>query len=438
MSGERLIAGTLLAERYRLLRQLESGATGAVWLAEDETSGRQVALRMVPVPTDDLSRPRREDFARWLRPVTFIDSPQVLRTYDVIPEGDWVWLATEYVPDTRSLAQVISEQGPLSQRETARVGLAVLRALRAAHAVGVVHRALAPERVLLAPDGRVLVTGFGYGELISRGTAPGDMLVGAPQYMAPETIQGGHAGEASDLFSLGAVLYTAVEGHGPFDTGTTLGDLYAVLHEEPPPPHRAGPLAPVLLELLRKDPARRPTAGEAEQRMSFAGIEWRGSPTEAAEAGVAPGWTGPALPEPRSVLPPTARAFGAGPVADFLAVTSAVLIGVACVVYVLPGIDTTWRLAVLWAILVTVAVLNARRRAPTYPVAPLRPPGPFRTTPCRGAAFLRGLTDAAVFRRPRTAVLLPPPTKDAYLREAYDRLGPPPSAPDAGLTGGDR
>ncbi|MFK8912500.1 serine/threonine-protein kinase, partial [Streptomyces sp. YS-3] len=233
---------------------------GRVWRAFDEILDRQVAvkeMRMGDLDAED-SRIRRERTLREARATARIDHPNVVRVYDVVEESDRLWIVMELV-DARSLEQLLIEDGPVAPREAARIGLGLVEALREVHAVGVLHRDIKPGNVLLARTGRVVLTDFGIAA-IQDATAltVAGMLVGSPDYMAPERVGGRPQGPASDLWSLGATLCAAVGGRSPFARETTLATLHAVLYEEPELPPEAGPLAPALSSLLVKDPAHRP------------------------------------------------------------------------------------------------------------------------------------------------------------------------------------
>ncbi|MFI1174785.1 serine/threonine-protein kinase, partial [Streptomyces melanogenes] len=255
------IRGLLVAGRYRLDVTIGQGGMGRVWRAFDEILDRQVAvkeMRMNDLDAED-SRIRRERTLREARATARIDHPNVVRVYDVVEESDRLWIVMELV-DSRSLEQLLVEDGPVTPREAARIGLGLVEALKEVHAVGVLHRDIKPGNVLLSRTGRVVLTDFGIAAIqdATALTVVG-MLVGSPDYMAPERVGGRPQGPASDLWSLGATLCAAVGGQSPFARETTLATLHAVLYEEPELPHSAGPLAPVLASLLVKTPDDRPT-----------------------------------------------------------------------------------------------------------------------------------------------------------------------------------
>ncbi|MBD0747325.1 hypothetical protein BG418_37505 [Streptomyces sp. CBMA152] len=234
---------------------------GRVWRAADEILDRTVAvkeMRMDDLDVED-SRIRRERTLREARATARIDHPNVVRVYDVVEESDRLWIVMELV-ESRSLEQLLVQDGPVTPREAARIGLGLVEALREVHAVGVLHRDIKPGNVLLSRTGRVVLTDFGIAAIqdATALTVVG-MLVGSPDYMAPERVGGKPQGPASDLWSLGATLCAAVGGQSPFARETTLATLHAVLYEEPQLPPTAGPLAPTLASLLVKDPETRPT-----------------------------------------------------------------------------------------------------------------------------------------------------------------------------------
>ncbi|MBZ4324216.1 serine/threonine-protein kinase, partial [Streptomyces huiliensis] len=214
--GERF---PLLAGRYRLLGRLGSGGMGVVWRAFDEVLGREVAVKEVRAPEHLREADVRVLHARLVqeaRAAARISHRSVITVHDVVEERGRPWIVMELVRG-RSLADVLEADGLLSPREAARVGSAVLRALRSAHAAGVLHRDVKPANVLLQDDGRVVLTDFGIALVEGTGTLTrtGD-VIGSPDYLAPERALGKHPGTPSDLWSLGATLYAAVEGMSPF------------------------------------------------------------------------------------------------------------------------------------------------------------------------------------------------------------------------------
>lgn len=269
--AERLVAG-----RYRLLSVLGEGGMGTVWRAHDEILHREVAVKEVRAPVGQAAAQVQRMYTRLEREAwaaARISARGVVTVHDVATDDGRPWIVMEFVRG-RSLADAIGSQGALTPREAARIGAEVLAALRAAHGAGVLHRDVKPANVLLADDGRVVLTDFGIAtvEGDSALTMTGE-VVGSPEYLAPERALGQNPGPASDLWSLGALLYTAVQGRSPFRRTTPLSTLRAVVDDELPPPHRAGPLVSVIEGLMRKDPDDRMSAEQAEQELRLAGAD---------------------------------------------------------------------------------------------------------------------------------------------------------------------
>ncbi|MFJ4522498.1 serine/threonine-protein kinase [Streptomyces sp. NPDC088810] len=265
--------GLLIAGRYRLADSIGSGGMGRVWRAHDEVLHRKVAIKELTaalyVSDSDqailLARTRAE-----ARAAARINHSAVVTVHDVLEHDGRPWIVMELV-EGASLADAVKERGRVEPTEAARIGLWVLRALRAAHSAGVLHRDVKPGNVLLGEDGRVLLTDFGIAQIEGDTTITrtGE-VVGSVDYLAPERVRGHDPGPASDLWALGATLYTAVEGRSPFRRTSPLSTMQAVVEEEAGEPRHAGPLAPVIAALLRKEPDRRPGAEEAEQMLAEA------------------------------------------------------------------------------------------------------------------------------------------------------------------------
>ncbi|MGW0813499.1 protein kinase domain-containing protein [Streptomyces viridiviolaceus] len=288
--------GRLVASRYRLGESIGSGGMGRVWRAHDEVLHRSVAIKELTaahyVSESDqailLARTRGE-----ARAAARINHSAVVTVHDVLEHDGRPWIVMELV-EGRSLADAVKDEERVEPREAARIGLWVLRALRAAHTAGVLHRDVKPGNVLLSHDGRVLLTDFGIAQIEgdSTITRTGE-VVGSVDYLAPERVRGHDPGPASDLWALGATLYTAVEGRSPFRRTSPLSTMQAVVEEEAPEPRYAGPLAPVISALLRKDPATRPDATEAEQMLAEAA---EGRRPDAAQAYVPTQYSGAGRP----------------------------------------------------------------------------------------------------------------------------------------------
>ncbi|MEU4623965.1 protein kinase [Actinoplanes sp. NPDC023801] len=253
--------------RYRLDGWLGRGGMGAVWQAHDTLLGRDVAVKEIYLPGDGDGPVDADEHAvrramREARAAARLRHPGIVTVHDVVVQDGRPWIVMELISGP-SLAAAIREHGLLTEHRCAAIGLQVLDALRAAHREGVLHRDVKPANILLDAD-RVVLTDFGIAAVddATALTTAGQMI-GSPAYLAPERVNGRPATAASDLWSLGVTLYTAVTGRPPFHGADTQGTLAAVLHGRPATPAHAGQLWPVLKGLLAKDPAHRLTADRA-------------------------------------------------------------------------------------------------------------------------------------------------------------------------------
>jgi eukaryotic-like serine/threonine-protein kinase len=250
--------GRLVAGRYRLRARLGSGGMGTVWRATDEFLEREVAVK--EVTTVDQADPGFQRTLREARTSARLRHPGIVTIHDVVVEDGRPWLVMEMV-DGHSLAELVERDGPLPQERAASLARQLLDALAATHRHGVLHRDVKPGNVLLDGE-RVVLADFGIAA-IEGATAltATNVLIGSPQYLSPERINGQAAGPPSDLWALGVTLYFAVTGASPFQREDTQSVLAAVLTQEPPAV--AGALGPVVDGLLRKDPAERLTTDAA-------------------------------------------------------------------------------------------------------------------------------------------------------------------------------
>ncbi|MEU3849820.1 serine/threonine-protein kinase [Streptomyces sp. NPDC029554] len=313
--------GRLVGGRYRLVERIGSGGSGIVWRAHDELGQCEVAVRQPRLPgspEDEGHRRAAHRLHREARAAARVGHPAAVTILDVVVEAEQPderlgpqgpdeldatemldglpWIVMELVSG-ESLDETL-RRGPVEPREAARIGLALLGALRAAHAVGIVHRDVKPSNVLIAEDGRVVLTDFGLTSTQGEESAPaGEEDADPPAFVAPERRSGRIAGPASDLWSLGVLLYTAVEGSPPPPRAVTPGDTpTALLAAGPPEPRRAGPLAALIGRLLAPEPELRSDAEEvAEELAAVAG--------PAVEETSVQGATGHAEPFPRSETP---------------------------------------------------------------------------------------------------------------------------------------
>ncbi|HVQ93715.1 MAG TPA: serine/threonine-protein kinase, partial [Mycobacteriales bacterium] len=309
------LTGLLLAGRYRLVSPLATGGMGTVWRAHDDLLDRPVAVKELTLPPE-LDGPDQDTLRartmREARSAARLRHPSIITIYDVVEQGGRPWIVMELVA-SRSLSQVLGERRLLSVREAAGIGLHVLGALTAAHTAGILHRDVKPGNVLLADDGRVVLTDFGIATLAGDVTLTRTgQLLGSPAYIAPERARGARPGPAADLWSLGAMLFAAVEGQPPFQRDGALQTITATIMDETPEPRHAGPIRDVIVGLLIKDPARRLTAAGARSMLQRAVA---GPPRLARRLPPAP-------PAPRT--PPADPPGAAGPPTLALATGSAV------------------------------------------------------------------------------------------------------------------
>src|SRR4051795_5149935 len=249
---------------------------GTVWVARDELLGREVAVKQVLPPANADPHEAEQQRQRALREgriAARLSHPHAISVYDVAVEGGQPWLIMEYLP-SRSLAAVLAEDGLLRVEQVAQIGAQVADGLAATHAAGIVHRDVKPANILIGQgdrvEGVVKITHFGISH------ASGDVtltqtgqITGTPAFLAPEVAQGEEPGPASDVFSLGATLYTCLEGEPPFGmAGNSLQQLHRVAAGVINPPHRSGALTEPLLAMLAVDPQARPSMPEVRDRLA--------------------------------------------------------------------------------------------------------------------------------------------------------------------------
>ncbi|HEX5968728.1 MAG TPA: serine/threonine-protein kinase, partial [Intrasporangium sp.] len=259
----------VIAGRYVLLERIGLGGMGSVWRAQDERLQRTVAVKLLHLPpgaSDSEARVAKERAMREARITARLHHPHAVPVFDVVEHEGQPCLVMQYLP-SRTLQEVLAESGTLPVDEAALIGAEVGSALTAAHAVGVVHRDVKPANILITEDGSAKISDFGISHVLgdARLTSTG-MLTGTPAYLAPEVARGEPSSTASDVYSLGATLFAAVEGSPPFGMDENpMAVLHRVASEPLTPPVRAGALTPVLLAMLERDPAARPAMAEAAE-----------------------------------------------------------------------------------------------------------------------------------------------------------------------------
>src|SRR6266568_5103380 len=265
-------SGLVIAVRYRLQAPIGRGAIGVVWRARDQLLDRDVAVKEVHIADTLTDEERATAYQRTLREAKTaarLNHPAVVTVYDVAEDGGRPWIVMQLV-HAQSLDQVLAASGPLSPRRAAEMARQLLSALSVAHAAGVMHRDVKPSNVLLGSDDRAVLTDFGIATFADdpKLTQTG-MVMGSPGFTAPERIRGEDASPASDLWSLGATIFAAIEGHGPFEKrGGAITTMSAIINEDAPEAPTAGALAPVVAALLRREPADRPDASAAARMIT--------------------------------------------------------------------------------------------------------------------------------------------------------------------------
>ncbi|OLT36887.1 hypothetical protein BJF79_30510 [Actinomadura sp. CNU-125] len=263
--------GRIVNDRYRLLEPIGQGGMGEVWLADDTLLDRRVALKSLLLGAFPDAPEMRKRAFREAKALARVRHPGIVGIHDVFFADDDPWIVMEFVQGV-SLADLLAERDRLPERDAARTALALLDALDVVHRNGVVHRDLKPANVLVEDDGRVRLIDFGIAYVggASRVTSTGQ-VVGTAEYMAPERIRDADLGPAADLWSLGVVLFEALEGRSPFrrDGGADAPwpTLWAVMNEPPPRPVSSGRLTDAVLRLLEKDPAARLTSEDLRRTL---------------------------------------------------------------------------------------------------------------------------------------------------------------------------
>ncbi|WP_346056708.1 protein kinase domain-containing protein [Amycolatopsis dongchuanensis] len=264
--------GELIAGRYRLVSRIGRGSMGVVWQARDERLDRTVAVKQLVLDETVDAETAEQAVRRAIREgrvAARLRHPHAITVHDVVEHDGKPCLVLEYLP-SRSLAALSAERGPLEPAYVASIGRQVASALAAAHVEGIVHRDVTPGNVLITPDGTAKLADFGISRAVGEGTVTGGgVIAGTPAFLAPEVAGGGEAVFASDVFSLGATLYFAVEGAPPFGRDE---NPYALLQRaargEVVPPRQAGPLTDVLSRMLRSEPLERPRMEEVEEALN--------------------------------------------------------------------------------------------------------------------------------------------------------------------------
>jgi serine/threonine protein kinase len=283
----------LIADRYRLLDRVGSGGMGVVWEGRDERLERRVALKQLHRQSGASASEAEVANQRAMREARLtarLQHPHAVPVFDAVEQDGQLWIVMPFIPSV-TLAAVLEQGGPLQPDEAAKVGAQVASAMAAAHAVGIVHRDVKPGNIFIAEDGAALISDFGIARALGDATLTSSgMIHGTPAYLAPEVARGSGANFASDVFSLGSTLYSALEGSPPFGTGeNTIALLHRVASGQFPPPQHSGPLTPVIMHMLSTETSDRPSmkaAAEALSRLATGGSSGEEAlPLAASDAG---------------------------------------------------------------------------------------------------------------------------------------------------------
>lgn len=265
---------------YQVVEKLGAGGMGVVYQAKDTRLSRNVALKFLPDAVTLNSR-AVERFTREARAASALNHPNIVTIYDIAEVGGLRFIVMELV-EGQTLRTMSYQDVPMESLK--EFGAQAARALAVAHATGIVHRDIKPKNVMVRDDGYVKVLDFGLARLMpdrkgaldeathAEDTGPG-VVLGTPRYMSPEQTKGATLGPATDVFSLGVVLYELATGRNPFDGESHQAVTCHIQSENPIPPSRLNPevsghFEHLILELLQKDPRLRPTAQEVEARLS--------------------------------------------------------------------------------------------------------------------------------------------------------------------------
>jgi beta-lactam-binding protein with PASTA domain len=262
-------ANTLIDGRYRVLSRLGAGGMAEVFLAEDQQLGRKVALKLLHrrfVEDDGFV----ERFHREARSAAGLQHPNVVSVYDRggVEDGGagTYYIAMEYLPG-RSLKQLIRDEAPLDPARAIDIAIQILGAAGFAHRQRIIHRDLKPHNVIVDDTGHATVTDFGIARAGASDMTETGSIMGTAQYLSPEQAQGQPVGPASDLYSVGVVLYEMLTGRVPFDAESPVTIALKHVSEAPVPPRHLNPAIPPELEqtilwVLNKDPADRPASAD--------------------------------------------------------------------------------------------------------------------------------------------------------------------------------
>lgn len=256
-----LSAGRIVAGRYEILSLIGKGGTASVWRAYDPALQREVAVKEL-LMAPHMAAEERQRSMREARAAARVQHPGAIPVYDIVTDAEQVLIVMEFVR-APTLGDRVAQVGALPPEFVAALGIQLIDTLEAAHEKGIVHRDMKPSNVMITDDGRTCLADFGVALLVDRtGRTRAGVAGGTPGYMSPEQAKREHVSDPSDLFSLGATLYFAAEGKGPYDRRDWRAAVQAVIDEPPAIARKSGPLAPLFHRMLYKNPNRRPDHDE--------------------------------------------------------------------------------------------------------------------------------------------------------------------------------
>lgn len=252
--------GRTFNNRYKLTERVGLGGMAEVYRAEDNVLGRTVAVKvMLPQYAADPTFTKR--FRQEAASAANLQSPYIVSIYDWGLDGETYYIVMEFLRGT-DLKTAIKERGAINQRKAAEIGSQVAQALSVAHAGGIIHRDIKPQNIMIQPDGNIKVMDFGIARAGDAGLSQTATVLGTAHYVSPEQAQGKELTGASDIYSLGVVLYEATTGKLPFDGQDAVSVAVKQVNELPAPPSTINPnidpaLEAIIMKAMEKDPERR-------------------------------------------------------------------------------------------------------------------------------------------------------------------------------------
>ena len=272
MAGQGPMTGRVFSNRYQIEDRIGIGGMAEVYRAQDTVLGRVVAVKvMLPQYAADPEFTQR--FRHEAAAAANLQSPYIVNVYDWGAEGDTYFIVMEFVRGS-DLKTAIQQRGAINQRKVAEIGVQVCQALAVAHNLDIVHRDIKPQNIMVQPDGNIKVMDFGIARAKNSVMARTSSVLGTAHYISPEQAQGKELTPASDIYSLGIVLYEAATGTLPFDGPDAMSVALMQVNDFPPMPHEVNPdidpdLETIIMMALEKEPGRRfATVADMRQALS--------------------------------------------------------------------------------------------------------------------------------------------------------------------------